>query len=418
MTAVQPAFTAAVADAITAGGPAAVRKLAQHHRGPIVEPASVPNRYQVTFVFYDRGRALRCAGLVCPALPEGIVEMTPIGEATFVATVPFPAGTRVKYHYCPEMPPADEDRDPFSLVYSISNRRIDYFNPRYDQIQIPSLRARICDSILSLPGALPGPARERRPALRHGSASTVEVASEALGHPKQVVIYRPAAPADGAYPLVLLLESADEWGEAASLFDQLLDDGRVRPFVGACVGGGRFTARMRDLGRRDGALSRFLRRELLPLLAQRADVDATAVTVAGFSAGALGALSVVLDEPDAFTGAILISGAFHLTERMEVWRPDVQGEDITARFEKVDAVPARVYVATGQYEDRWQSSTYATATRLANALATAGATVRLDTGPTGHDTVSARAYLASGLAWMLPLYVKDSGVSGPSGSSV
>lgn len=400
MTVAEP-MVGVVAAALRTGGPEAVRRAARQHRGPIVEPAEVPNWYRVTFVFVDRDRSASRVGLVCAALPDGLLEMEPIGDMTFVATMRLPAGARVTYHFCPRLPPPGPDRDPFAVVYSVTNRRIDVHNPRYDQIRIPSLRTRILDSVLVLPGAGSGPPRHRGE-LRHGEAMTTEVHSAELGHVKRVVVYRPARlSAEDGCPVVLLLESADEWGEPAALFDELRDGGSVGPFVGVSVGGGKFTARMRDLGRRDGALGRFVLDDVLPMASRWAGVQVTTGVAAGFSAGALGVLNLVLQAPGTFDRAALISGAFHLGERMDVLKPPVADGEVTRSCETAPALPARVYLAAGQYEDLFGPGPYAASAGLAAVLARRGVTVRFDTGPTGHDTISARAHLASGLPWLL-----------------
>lgn len=374
---------------------AAVALLARQHRGPIVEPDDVPHWFRVTFVFVSSGT--EPAGLVCPALPDGLMEMEPVGDATFVATLRLPAGTRVTYHFCPSLPPAGPQRDPFAVVHSLANRRIDPYNPRYDQIRIPSLRTRIIDSVLELPGA--GPALPRhRGTLLHGEAMTTELAGAELGHEKRVIVYRPAS-VSARCPVVLLLESADEWGEPAGFFDQLHASG-AGPFIGVSVGGGRFTARMRDLGRPDGALARFVAGEVLPVAAKWAGMPVTGAIAAGFSAGALGALNLALQAPETFDRAALISGAFHLGERMDVLSRPVADGTMARLVAAAPALPARVYLAAGRFEDQFGPGPCASTRELAGVLASRGATVRFDSGPTGHDTISARGYLASGLPWL------------------
>jgi Putative esterase len=368
---------------------ARARAGAAGQRGPIVAPGPAAGEYDVTFVFHDRTGKVRSAALVCPAVPGGVAAMVALGESTFTATVTLCAGTRVKYHFCPDPVPG---ADPFDLVYSLTQRRLDPFNPSYDQIRIPSLRARICDSLLALPGAPadPRPGRGSREP-RHGSARTEARHSPVLGTTKTVTVYRPHADPRGR--ALVVLTGADEWGDPALLFDDL--QGLGTPFTGIAVGAQRYAVHLRDLGRQDGRWGRFVAGELLPATAP----DARGCAIAGFSAAAVGALTAACERPDVVGPAILVSGAFHLTERMEVLRRADAVEDAGARVRAAGAVPASAYLAAGRFEDPGSASDFSASAQVAAALRERGARVRLDSGPTGHDTVSARVYLEEAVRW-------------------
>lgn len=378
---------------------AQARALAAGRRGPIVAPGTDADEYDVTFVYHDRTGKVQTTALVCPAVPDGVAAMAALGESTFAVTVTLPAGARVMYHFCPDPQPG---ADPFDLVHSLTQRRLDPFNPAFDQIRIPSLRARICDSLLALPGAPADPraGRGRREPLR-GTARTQARHSPALGTTKTVTVYRPYADPRGR--VMVLLTGADEWGDPALLFDDL--QGLGTPFTGIAVGADRYAAHLRDLGRRDGRWGEYVAAELLG----HAAPDARDCAIAGFSAAAVGALTAACERPDAVGPPLLISGAFHLTERMEVLRRAYPVADAGDRVRKAAGAPTAAYLAAGRFEDPGSASDFSASAQVAAALRERGARVRLDTGPTGHDTVSARVYLEEGVRWWLASAPADRG---------
>ncbi|NUT33594.1 MAG: hypothetical protein HOV79_11015, partial [Hamadaea sp.] len=254
--------------------------------------------------------------------------------------------------------------------------------------------ARICDSLLALPGAPPDPRPGRgRREPRHGEIRAETRHSPALGTTKAVTVFRPYA--DSAGRVMVLLTGADEWGDPGLLFDDLQELGA--PFTGIAVGADRYAAHLRDLGRRDGRWGEYVAAELLA----QAAPDARDCAIAGFSAAAVGALTAACERPDAVGPALLISGAFHLTERMEVLRRAYPGADAGDRVRTAAGTPGAAYLAAGRFEDPGSASDFSASAQVAAALRERGARVRLDTGPTGHDTVSARLYLAEGVRWWL-----------------
>jgi enterochelin esterase-like enzyme len=399
-----PAFvnrlSTTVRRAAAEGGPAAVGALARRHRGPIIEPAS-PG-YDVTFVFADRRAAARTAGLFCPAVPDGFARLEPLGEATFAGTFPLPPGLRVKYHFCPDPPGGELSADElYVLARSPTARRIDYFNPHVDQVHIPSLRLRILDSLLTLPGAPTGPALPVRKDAPRGSVEELAIASTALRHTKEVSLYRPPGYRPGeAYPVVLLLESNREW-RGTEIFDGMLATGRIRPFVGLLLGGGKhYTAWLRDLSG-GPALARFAVDELLPRLARHGVPTGDGCVAAGFSAGALAAAALCADQPRRFPHLLAVSGVLNLTALMQVTRPATGRAPLLDRYEGAAELPRRAYLAAGRYEETPEQPIFSQTAALAEILRRRGVTVRVDGGLTDHEAFSARAYLTEGLSWLI-----------------
>jgi enterochelin esterase-like enzyme len=387
-----------VRQALAAGGPQAVLALARSGRGPVAEPAADGAGYDVTFVFTSRRAAPARVGLFCPALPAGFALLGALGGGVFAGTFRLPAGARVKYHFC--LDPAD-DLDPAALALlarSPTARHLDYLNPQLDQVQLRGLRMRMIDSLLTLPGARPAPAVRPRPGVPAGRIEKLTIQSRALGRSKDCLVYRPASAAGltGPLPVVLLLQGGEEWQERAFL-DNLSAEGPARPFTAVLFGERSFTAKLRDLTS-GTAHTRFVVDELWPALGQRMPLPPDA-TVAGFSAGGLAAAWLAADEPSLFPRAALISAALHLTRPGRTQQASGPPAAL-AHLSRPRTGAARVYLAAGWYEDAWEPAIYANTVALAGLLERQGTAVRLDREPTSHDSVSARAYLSAGLAWL------------------
>jgi enterochelin esterase-like enzyme len=382
------------------GGAPAVVRLARESRGPIVEPGPEPGSHDVTFVYVDRRRDAGRVGLFCPAIPGSFVALEAVADGVLAATFTLPEATRVKYHFSPHLPDDLDAEALAALSRSPTARRMDTLNPHYDRVDIRGLRLRMVESLLTLPGAVSGPPATAAPHVPAGTTTPFAVHSAALGRRKEGFVYRPAGcPADARrYPLVLLLQGNDEWREAAFL-DNLVAEGRVRPFVAVLFTEHSLTARLWD-NTCGAAYTRFVRDELLPVLAAEHSVSTVDVTVAGYSAGAVAAATLCLDEPRRFPRLATVSGALYLTPGTRLGR-DPGSERLLERYRHATAVPRHAYLSAGRYEDLWRADVYTYTESLAGILGRHGARVRFDAGPTGHDTVSARGYLAEALAFLL-----------------
>jgi enterochelin esterase family protein len=290
----------------------------------------------------------------------------------------------------------------FEVEHSPSVRRIDYFNPKVDIVTIPELRLRIVDSVLALPGAGSTPWAERRSGISRGTVTRAEINSPALGAKRPVSVYCPPgySPASGPYPLILLLDGQHAWWRADTLFDNLLADRVALPFVAVLVGCGGFTSRLRDLAGNPDHV-RFIVDDLVPYVESHFVITDTDYVVAGFSAGAVAAAFLGLQEPQQFSRVIALSGAYHLTTRTNPVRPSVGPAWLIDLYADAVTTPRRFYLAAGQFEVSGELSLYAQSTQFAEVLRRRGVDLRFDTGPTGHDTIAARSYLAAGINWML-----------------
>lgn len=383
---------------LAAGDGPSVLDLARSCRGPVVAPTDDPETFEVMFVFADPRRPPRRVGVFCPAIPGGFMLLSPLGGDVFAGTVGMPRGTRVKYHFCPDPPAELDETTLFHLARSPRARRMDRLNPHFDEIRIRGMRDRVLDSLLTLPGAPVAPPLE--PVAAPGEVETLTVYSRTLGEERTCRLYHPPGYRRdrGPYPLVLMPESNHEW-HRLSFLDHLVGSGRMPGCVVVVLEGRRFSGRFQvPLG--DPAHTRFIVDELLPMVSSGSAVSAPRI-VAGFSAGAVVAASLCLDEPELFRDLVAISGGWHLYPGASMLRPEKTGSWMLERYRDASTLPRRAFLSAGAFEDTWQSSIYPQTAALAALLAGRGVDVRLRTGPTGHDTVSARTYLAEGLTWLL-----------------
>jgi enterochelin esterase-like enzyme len=317
----------------------------------------------------------------------------------FASTTRLPARTRVTYHFCLDPPAGLSPAGLAALARSARGRLIDHLNPDYDQISLRGLRIRIVDSLLTLPGAPAAPTTRPGHGTPAGGLAEMALTSRELGRRKQVLLYSPAGPAgDAPLPLVLLLQGNEEWQGRDFLY-HLMASGGVPPFVAVLPVERSVTGRLRDFTS-DGAYSRFVTEELWPTLARRGLARPSAV-VAGYSAGALAAASLAADQPAMFPRLATVSGAFHLGRGARLRDSGAGPVPVIERFRRHGGIPRRAYLAAGWYEDAWEPAIHDNSARLADVLRERGADVRFDSGPHGHDTVSARACLAEGLRWLL-----------------
>lgn len=360
----------------------------------------------MTFVYSDTTRRAERMGLLCPALPDGFALLRALGNHTFARSFPIPADARVKYRFCPDPPAVITERAVRELRESPTAARVDTFNPLLDVVSAPDLGLRMFESVLAMPEAPPAAASKGRPGIPTGVVDELVVHSDVLRGERPVTVYRPPGyKADGRrLPLVLLLDGQHEWWRTPVLFDDLLANGAAAPFLGVAVGSRRFTSRLRDLAGNPDFV-RFVVEELLPLLALRYGLPDGDHIAAGFSAGALGASYLALREPRLFSRLIAISGAFHLTTRTRVLGLHLSGAGtpwLVDEYERTAAPPPRrAYLAAGRYEASGSLDVPGQTTRLAEIVRGRGADVRLEIGPTDHDTITARTHLANGVAWLL-----------------
>lgn len=382
-------------------GPASLLALAKAARGPVIELAgSQGERGQFNITFVCAGRPGGHVWLFCPALPGGFAALAELGDGVFRLSCQLPAGLRVPYHFRVDPPQVRDDEALRALARSPAGRQIDRLNPSFDQLSVPSLRLRSVDSVLTLPGALPSPPARPRPGVATGRLDEFVIVSQALGRRKEVLVYHPAGRQDSALPLVLLLQGGQEWEQRAFL-DNLVAALPAAPFRAVLFRERSYLAKLRDFGQ-GAAHARFVAAELLPALRARGLAAQEFGAVAGFSAGGLAAAGLAAAEPGLFPRLAVISGALHLGPRPDVRQEHQPGPGpLLSRFAQAPAVPRLAYLAAGQYEDAWDHSITESTAALARLLRERGSLVRHEIRPTGHDSMTARAHLADGLAWLL-----------------
>jgi enterochelin esterase family protein len=200
----------------------------------------------------------------------------------------------------------------------------------------------------------------------------------------------------GGEPVVLLLDG-DDWmyaHPAVAAFESAMN-GRMPTLVFLP------TPRDREAEYSGPALWRAIQDELLPLLASHGvTVDPARFVVAGQSLGGLSAVNAALDFPDLVSRVACQSGSFW-------WASDLPGHgisldgpaggDTAERLHGRDLSGLRVAFDVGEHEPKMHRHCEAVEALTAQA----GADVRVNRSPAGHDRVGWRHALVRDVAWLL-----------------
>ena len=151
----------------------------------------------------------------------------------------------------------------------------------------------------------------------HGTVHTHSYLSKSLGKPREVVVYTPPGyelALEKKYPLLVLQHGSGDnekaWvahGKAHWIFDNLIAQGKAKPFVVMMIDGhplGQFPREQAEARRAEGvaAFQRELFEDALPLVESlyRVEADRTQRAIAGLSMGGGQALNTGLAYPDRF----------------------------------------------------------------------------------------------------------------------
>lgn len=393
-----------VGQAWSSGGLAAVRRLLETSRGPIVRYTDDQDFVAVTFA-YETSPDVRQVAVLCAALPDRFVYLDRIADGpVFASTFLLPASLRVEYCYLPDPPDGLSDID--ILIPAMYKSGVsDPHNPVQETIGYPELRFEFTDSVLTLPRARPQPWVDERPGAEKSTLDTLTVRSSVLGNERQVCVHPPRA-VDSDDPLlaVLVLDAGHPWWRLRPTFDNLRDDGATPPFLGVAVSSLGFVSRQRELAG-DMRFVSFLVDELLPILAQRYPLRSGGHIVAGASIGALGAAYAALRAPEVFPCFLSISATLHVDAASS---PFPSKASVTARrwiveeYERATGpFPEKAYLSAGNFEQFGDLDYQRDTSRMADVLRSQGIEVFFDSADTAHDTASFRGYLGDGLVWAL-----------------
>ncbi|SER15243.1 enterochelin esterase [Lentzea xinjiangensis] len=204
----------------------------------------------------------------------------------------------------------------------------------------------------------------------------------------------------GGEPVVLLLDG-DDWmyaHPAVTAFDSAVKNGEMPAATLVFVP----TPRDRDTEYGSSALWQAIRDELLPLLdSNGVAVDPARFVVAGQSLGGLSAFRAALDFPRLVSRVACQSGSFWYAGDLPEHGLSLDGPaggDIAARLrDQPDLSGLRVAFDAGEHEPRMHRHCEV----VEELTAAAGATVRVNRSPAGHDRVGWRHALLRDVAWLL-----------------
>jgi enterochelin esterase-like enzyme len=223
----------------------------------------------------------------------------------------------------------------------------------------------------------------------------VETGELAIGRRREVYLYQPPVP--GPYPLLVVLDGTDYLRRAAlaTVVDNLILEGRIRPVALALVANGG-AARTVEYSCSDATLAFLqdqvlgLARARLPLVDERRQPGAHGVL--GASLGGLMALYLGLRAPRIFGHVLSQSGAFAIPEHGDFVVFDlVHGAHAAGRRRLA------VWMDCGLFEPLTEGNR-----RMEPVLKEAGHRVHYREYPGGHNYPAWRDDVWRGLEWLFP----------------
>ena len=287
-----------------------------------------------TFVYVGDAEAVRVVHFMScfPAIPP--LERIDGTEVWFV-TVELPRGSRVEYRY--EVTSSDRT----VLIDDPLNRRT-----AADPFGV--------NSVANAPGysapAWVSPSVGRVP----GEVETVEIESSAFDDTRTFSAYLPAGyPNEAPYPAVVLHDGSDllEYASLATVFDNLVGDGAVRPFVGLLLDP---VVRNREY-MADVDHGRFVVDDVLPHAEAELNIstDPSERVIGGASLGAVASLATAWRHPGLFASLVLLSGTF-VTATGGRWERSEELQPVVEFMAEFTADPGsaagRAWMACGRYE--------------------------------------------------------------------
>jgi enterochelin esterase-like enzyme len=297
------------------------------------------------------------------------VELTHEEDDLFSAEVEMPARLRVTYHFVDS--DGDEHADPLNPAGAGPNRSIFTTPDLEPQPHWPVVGP---DEVLDVP-------------------STRIRWNGSLGR-KTVRVHQ------GGEPVVLLLDG-DDWmyvHPAVAAFESAVKNGEMPAATLVFLP----TPRDREAEYGSSALWQAIQDELLPLLAANGvTVDLSRFVVAGQSLGGLSAFRAALDFPSLVTKVACQSGSFWWARDLPEHGLSLDGPaggDVAERLRaRPDLSGLRVAFDVGEHEPRMHRHCAA----VEELAAQAGATVRVNRSPAGHDRAGWRHALVRDVAWLL-----------------
>ncbi|SMC91964.1 alpha/beta hydrolase [Lentzea albidocapillata] len=296
------------------------------------------------------------------------VELTHEKDDLWSADVEMPARLRVTYHFFAE---GEEHADPSNPAGAGPNRSIFTTPDLEPQPHWPIVGP---DEVLDVP--------------------TLRIRwNGSLGR-KTVRVHQ------GGEPVVLLLDG-DDWmyvHPAVAAFESAVKNGEMPPATLVFLP----TPRDRDAEYSSSKLWQAIRDELLPLLASNGvTVDLSRFVVAGQSLGGLSAFQAALDFPSLVSKVACQSGSFWYARDLPEHGLSLDGPAGGDTASRLPAVPdlsgLRVAFDVGEHEPRMHRH----CSVVEELAAQAGATVRVNRSPAGHDRAGWRHALVRDVAWLL-----------------
>lgn len=388
-------------------------------RGPIVEAIEGSTDVLVTFVHVGPATSVRLLSELCTRdLDQHFqgVPMTRVGSTdVWYASVPADPRTVVPYQFLIDPPALDASVEAGFEDYLrriAGSSRVDPHNPIRHRPPFGPSDDDGYESVLELPGADQFDFLDGTPLSGRNEQHTVT--GTALPGQREVTVYLPPGHDPHVPRPVVVLLDGEHWlqsGRADEILDTAIARGAVPPVIAV------FWHNLTPASR-DGelachpALPAALADELLPWLRTRhgATSDPAQVIVGGLSLGGLASAWTLLQRPDAFGGALLVSPSLWFTPPdVTDDAPEGPGGWITQQYAASATRSGRVHLAVGSLETgplpfpgMNGRSMVDLARQMRDTVASSGVDlVGYREQPGGHNLVTAQRVLVPGLAGLL-----------------
>lgn len=299
------------------------------------------------------------------------LALEPRGAGLWGRTVRFPLDAYIEYRF---------ERDGIRLADPRNPRRVE--NGTGDE-----------NNFFTMPDWTASPYLVERPDVPHGEVTEHDLDFELyFGTPSRTVyLYRPPAP--GPVPLLVVLDGQDylRRGRLATIVDNLIAAGRIRPIALAMPDHGGI-ARTVEYACNDATVA-FILRQVVPLAREHLDLgtgDDGDWGLMGASMGGLMALYAALRVPETFGRVLCQSGAFaapHLYHRSVV-------ADL---IRLVSPPPLRIWLDVARHEWHLRPDR-----DMADLLRTRGYEIAFEEHSGGHNFTSWRNTVHRGLEYLFP----------------
>ncbi|QIW16898.1 short-chain isoprenyl diphosphate synthase [Pasteurellaceae bacterium RH1A] len=365
---------------------------------PLIEPID-EKQSRVTFLWRGAERNVRIWGGV--TTDHDFMQRLG-GTDIWYRTYTVPNDTLVDYRLAPDVPalPADPMAQRRAILATVQADPLNK-SPYFDGVGNDKSNTDKYNysSILKLPQAPDQAYLIPDPNVAKGQLSELVFESEKLGNKRRLFIYKPAGfKPEQAYPVLYLFDGVDYLHKVPTptILDNMIAQGLIPPLVTVLIENPSQEARRTELPA-NPAFAEVLVQELVPFAEKSANFTAFERIIGGSSFGGLASAYTVLNYPQVFNKALILSGSFW-------WKPkETVSENshyIAHQFAVKPKMPLCFFMSAGFYESG-KSNILETSRHLKDVLLAKGYPVTYQEASTAHGYLAWQGLISEGLKALL-----------------